>query len=183
MVDANSATLLAMLRSETARRLLSNDDRATAWLGRPLRHIELQTTDHAHLLDECITQKSRPLPRYASALAAHQHHSAAFGGYTSARRIHDLCSKTRCGMVWGMLESGIGRATTCALDAANFSAGDVTASNAIGRRHHRPEVTVRSGEHRGSALRHRVERGRRWSALTRNSRSETVTSGRYVFVQ
>jgi O-succinylbenzoate synthase len=53
------------------------------------------------------------------------------GGYTPARRIHDLCLSNQI-PVWcgGMLESGIGRAHNIALSTLeNFSLpGDVTAS-------------------------------------------------------
>ncbi len=68
------------------------------------------------------------------------------GGYSAARRIHDLCREKGV-PVWcgGMLESGIGRAHNIALSTlANFTLpGDVTAS----RRYWtediiEPEVTV-----------------------------------------
>jgi O-succinylbenzoate synthase len=53
------------------------------------------------------------------------------GGYTSARKIHDLCERNRI-PVWcgGMLESGIGRAHNIALSTLpNFALpGDVSAS-------------------------------------------------------
>ena len=63
------------------------------------------------------------------------------GGYTPARRIHDLCQKHQV-PVWcgGMLESGIGRAHNIALSTLpNFTLpGDVTASRTVlDRRHHR----------------------------------------------
>ena len=54
------------------------------------------------------------------------------GGYTSARKIHDLCERNRI-PVWcgGMLESGIGRAHNIALSTLpNFALpGDVSASS------------------------------------------------------
>jgi O-succinylbenzoate synthase len=68
------------------------------------------------------------------------------GGFTSARRIHDLCQQNDV-PVWcgGMLESGIGRAHNIALSTLpNFTLpGDITAS----RRYWNediiePEVTV-----------------------------------------
>jgi len=68
------------------------------------------------------------------------------GGFTAARRIHDLCQQNGI-PVWcgGMLESGIGRAHNIALSTlANFTLpGDVTASKRYWAEDIiEPEVTV-----------------------------------------
>lgn len=98
-------------------------------------------------LDECIRTEEQA--REAIELGACRIINIKLGrvgGYTAARRIHDLCQKHSV-PVWcgGMLESGIGRAHNIALSTlGNFTLpGDVTAS----RRYWQediiePEVTV-----------------------------------------
>jgi O-succinylbenzoate synthase len=111
-------------------------------------HAELQRTLNTPIcLDECIHSEEHA--RAAIALGACRILNVKLGrvgGYSAARRIHDLCREKRV-PVWcgGMLESGIGRAHNIALSTlANFSLpGDVTAS----RRYWtediiEPEVTV-----------------------------------------
>jgi O-succinylbenzoate synthase len=96
-------------------------------------HVELQRKlDTPICLDECIHTEEH-------ARAAIDLHACRIiniklgrvGGYTPARRIHDLCQAKQV-PVWcgGMLESGIGRAHNIALSTLeNFSLpGDVTAS-------------------------------------------------------
>jgi O-succinylbenzoate synthase len=111
-------------------------------------HAELQRMLNTPIcLDECIHSEEHS--RAAIALSACRIINIKLGrvgGYTSARRIHDLCREKGV-PVWcgGMLESGIGRAHNIALSTLpNFSLpGDVTAS----RRYWtediiEPEVTV-----------------------------------------
>ena len=111
-------------------------------------HAELQRKlDTPICLDECIHSEEHA--RAAIELGACRIINIKLGrvgGYTPARRIHDLC-RSRQIPVWcgGMLESGIGRAHNIALSTLeNFSLpGDVTAS----RRYWvedviEPEVTV-----------------------------------------
>jgi O-succinylbenzoate synthase len=96
-------------------------------------HIELQKNlDTPICLDECI--HTEELARAAVELGACKIINIKLGrvgGYTVARRIHDLCQQHGI-PVWcgGMLESGIGRAHNIALSTLpNFTLpGDVTAS-------------------------------------------------------
>jgi len=96
-------------------------------------HVELQRKLETPVcLDECIHSEEHA--RAAIELTACRIINIKLGrvgGYTPARRIHDLC-KSRQIPVWcgGMLESGIGRAHNIALSTLeNFSLpGDVTAS-------------------------------------------------------
>ncbi|HUC52643.1 MAG TPA: o-succinylbenzoate synthase [Candidatus Cybelea sp.] len=96
-------------------------------------HVELQKKlDTPICLDECIHTEEHA--RAAIELGAAKIINIKLGrvgGYTVARRIHDLCQQHGI-PVWcgGMLESGIGRAHNIALSTlANFSLpGDVTAS-------------------------------------------------------
>ncbi|HUE57363.1 MAG TPA: o-succinylbenzoate synthase [Candidatus Udaeobacter sp.] len=96
-------------------------------------HIELQKKmDTPICLDECIHTEEHA--RAAVELGACKIINIKLGrggGYTVARRIHDLCQKHGI-PVWcgGMLESGIGRAHNIALSTLpNFILpGDVTAS-------------------------------------------------------
>ncbi len=111
-------------------------------------HVELQKLLQTPIcLDECIHTEEQA--REALELGACRIVNIKLGrvgGYTVARRIHDLCQK-RGVPVWcgGMLESGIGRAHNIALSTLpNFSLpGDVSASR---RYWHEdivePEVTV-----------------------------------------
>jgi O-succinylbenzoate synthase len=96
-------------------------------------HVELQKKlDTPICLDECI--HTEELARAAVELGACKIINVKLGrvgGYTVARRIHDLCQRHDV-PVWcgGMLESGIGRAHNIALSTLpNFSLpGDVAAS-------------------------------------------------------
>jgi O-succinylbenzoate synthase len=96
-------------------------------------HVELQRKLETPIcLDECIHSEEHA--RAAVELGACRIINIKLGrvgGYTPARRIHDLC-RARQIPVWcgGMLESGIGRAHNIALSTLeNFSLpGDVTAS-------------------------------------------------------
>ena len=99
-------------------------------------HAELQRKlDTPICLDECIHTEEHA--RAAIALGACRIINIKLGrvgGYTPARRIHDLC-KSKQIPVWcgGMLESGIGRAHNIALSTLeNFSLpGDVTAGPTV----------------------------------------------------
>jgi O-succinylbenzoate synthase len=151
MVDANSA-----YRQEDAPLLQQLDAYFLMMIEQPLgwddiwSHAELQRKLQTSIcLDECIHGEEHA--RAAIALGACRIINVKLGrvgGYTIARRVHDLCQSKQV-PVWcgGMLESGIGRAHNIALSTlANFSLpGDVTAS----RRYWaedviEPEVTVTS---------------------------------------
>ncbi len=111
-------------------------------------HVELQKKlDTPICLDECIhTAEQAEAAIVLGACKIINIKLGRVGGYTVARRIHDLCRQNSI-PVWcgGMLESGIGRAHNIALSTLpNFSLpGDVTASR---RYWHEdiiePEVTV-----------------------------------------
>src|SRR6266436_6689200 len=97
-------------------------------------HVELQKKLETPIcLDECIhTEEQARAAVELGACKIINIKLGRVGGYTVARRIHDLCQ--RHGIpVWcgGMLESGIGRAHNIALSTLpNFTLpGDVTASN------------------------------------------------------
>ena len=149
MVDANSA-----YRLEDAPILRQLEAYYLMMIEQPLgwddlySHVELQRMLRTPIcLDECIHTEEHA--RAAIALGACgiiNIKLGRVGGYTPARKIHDLC-KSRSIPVWcgGMLESGIGRAHNIALSTLpNFTLpGDVTAS----RRYWTedvidPEVTV-----------------------------------------
>jgi O-succinylbenzoate synthase len=149
MVDANSA-----YRMEDWPLLKQLESFYLMMIEQPLgwddlyAHVELQKKlDTPICLDECIHSEQQA--RAAILLGACKIiniKTGRVGGYTVAKRIHDLCQQQ--GMpVWcgGMLESGIGRAHNIALSALpNFTLpGDVSAS----RRYWdediiEPEVTV-----------------------------------------
>jgi O-succinylbenzoate synthase len=149
MVDANSA-----YRSEDAPLLQGLEPYYLMMIEQPLgwddlySHVALQRLLQTPIcLDECIHSEEHA--RAAIDLGACRIINMKLGrvgGFTPARRIHDLC-RDRQIPVWcgGMLESGIGRAHNIALSTLeNFSLpGDVTAS----RRYWdediiEPEVTV-----------------------------------------
>jgi o-succinylbenzoate synthase len=149
MVDANSAYELSDLPL-----LQQLDAYYLMMIEQPLgwddiwSHAELQRKLKTPIcLDECIHSEEHA--RAAIALGACgiiNIKLGRVGGYSAARRIHDLCREKGI-PVWcgGMLESGIGRAHNIALSTlANFTLpGDVTAS----RRYWtedvvEPEVTV-----------------------------------------
>lgn len=96
-------------------------------------HAELQRKlDTPICLDECIHSEEHAQAAIAlGACRIINMKLGRVGGYTPARRIHDLC-KAKQIPVWcgGMLESGIGRAHNIALSTLeNFSLpGDVAAS-------------------------------------------------------
>jgi O-succinylbenzoate synthase len=134
MVDANSA-----YRLEDWPHLKRLEAYYLMMIEQPLgwddifSHVELQRRlDTPICLDECIHTEEHA--RAAIALGACRIINMKLGrvgGYTPAKRIHDLCQSKQI-PVWcgGMLESGIGRAHNIALSTLeNFSLpGDVTAS-------------------------------------------------------
>jgi O-succinylbenzoate synthase len=97
-------------------------------------HAELQRKlDTPICLDECIhTEEHARAAIELGACRIINIKLGRVGGYTPARRIHDLCESKQI-PVWcgGMLESGIGRAHNIALSTlSNFSLpGDVAASH------------------------------------------------------
>jgi O-succinylbenzoate synthase len=134
MVDANSAYTLA-----DAAHLKQLDEFYLIMIEQPLGHGDIYS--HSLLasqlqtpicLDECIETEADL--RAAIALKACQIVNIKLGrvgGYTLARRIHDLCRDSGI-PVWcgGMLESGVGRAHNIAMSTLkNFTLpGDVSAS-------------------------------------------------------
>lgn len=134
MVDANSA-----YRLEDLPLLKKLEDFYLMMIEQPLGwddlygHVELQRRLQTPIcLDECIHTEEQA--RAAIALGACRIINMKLGrvgGFTPARRIHDLCQQKGI-PVWcgGMLESGIGRAHNIALSTLpNFLLpGDVTAS-------------------------------------------------------
>jgi o-succinylbenzoate synthase len=151
MVDANSAYTLA-----DTNHLKHLDEFYLMMIEQPLgwddlfSHIELQNQLGTPIcLDECIhTEEHAAAAIRLGACRIINIKLGRVGGYTVARRIHDLCQRSSI-PVWcgGMLESGIGRAHNIALSILpNFTLpGDITAS----RRYWaediiEPEVTVSS---------------------------------------
>ena len=136
--------------AEAARRLLPDHDRAAARLGRHLfSHVELQRQLETPIcLDECIhTEEHARAAIELGACRIINIKLGRVGGYTPARRIHDLC-QSKAIPVWcgGMLESGIGRAHNIAMSTLeNFSLAGrrFRQPPLLGRRHHR----ARSGSH------------------------------------
>src|SRR3989441_6284899 len=96
-------------------------------------HVQLQKKLETPIcLDECIhTEEHARAAIELGACKIINIKLGRVGGYTPARRIHDLCQANAI-PVWcgGMLESGIGRAHNIALSSLqNFSLpGDVAAS-------------------------------------------------------
>jgi o-succinylbenzoate synthase len=134
MVDANSAYRLddwPLLRQLEGFYLMMIEQ-PLGW-DDLFSHVELQKKlDTPICLDECIHTFEQA--QAAIALRACKIINIKLGrvgGYTVARRIHDLCEQNGI-PVWcgGMLESGIGRAHNIALSTLpNFTLpGDVTAS-------------------------------------------------------
>jgi O-succinylbenzoate synthase len=149
MADANSAYTL-----EDAPRLKALDDFYLMMIEQPLAHDDI--IDHAVLqpqletpvcLDECI--RSAHHAGQAIRLKAGRVVNIKLGrvgGFTQAKRVHDLCEAASI-PVWcgGMLESGIGRAHNIALASLpNFRLpGDVSASKRYWKRDIiAPEVEV-----------------------------------------
>jgi o-succinylbenzoate synthase len=134
MVDANSA-----YRLEDWPQLKRLEAYYLMMIEQPLgwddifSHVELQRKlDTPICLDECIhTEEHARAAIELGACRIINMKLGRVGGYTPARRIHDLC-RSRQIPVWcgGMLESGIGRAHNMALSTLDgFSLpGDVTAS-------------------------------------------------------
>ena len=134
MVDANSAYTIA-----DAARLRELEAYYLMMIEQPLgwddiwSHAELQRQLMTPIcLDECIhTEEHAQAAIALGACRIINMKLGRVGGFTPARRIHDLCLE-RGIPVWcgGMLESGIGRAHNIALSTlADFALpGDVTAS-------------------------------------------------------
>jgi O-succinylbenzoate synthase len=134
MVDANSA-----YRLEDWPHLKRLEAYYLMMIEQPLgwddifSHVELQRKlDTPICLDECIhTLEHARAAIYLGACRIINMKLGRVGGYTPAKRIHNLCLARQI-PVWcgGMLESGIGRAHNIALSTLeNFSLpGDVTAS-------------------------------------------------------
>lgn len=134
MVDANSAYSLSDLQL-----LKQLDAFYLMMIEQPLgwddlyAHVELQKQLETPIcLDECIhTEEQAKAAIALGACRVINIKLGRVGGFTPARRIHDLCEKNGI-PVWcgGMLESGIGRAHNIALSTLpNFTLpGDVTAS-------------------------------------------------------
>jgi O-succinylbenzoate synthase len=148
MVDANSA-----YRAEDFPLLKELDAFYLMMIEQPLGwddlygHVSLQKLQTPICLDECIhTFEQAEAAIALGACKIINIKLGRVGGFTVARRIHDLCQRNGI-PVWcgGMLESGIGRAHNIALSTLpNFTLpGDVTASR---RYWHEdiiePEVTV-----------------------------------------
>ena len=149
MVDANSAYTLA---DESLLKKL--DDFYLMMIEQPLgwddlyAHVQLQNKLITPIcLDECVhTEEQARAAIRLGACRIINIKLGRVGGFTQARRIHDLCQQN--GMpVWcgGMLESGIGRAHNIALSTLpNFTLpGDVAASKRYWSQDViEPEVTV-----------------------------------------
>jgi len=134
MVDANSAYRLEdwKLLKELESFYLMMIEQPLGW-DDLFSHIELQKKLETPIcLDECIhTVEHAKAAIELGACRIINIKMGRVGGYTVAKRIHDLCQQNGV-PVWcgGMLESGIGRAHNIALSTlANFTLpGDVTAS-------------------------------------------------------
>jgi O-succinylbenzoate synthase len=134
MVDANSAYTLSdwPLLKQLEGFYLMMIEQPLGW-DDIYSHVELQKKlDTPICLDECIhTEEQARAAIELGACKIINIKLGRVGGYTVARRIHDLCQKHGV-PVWcgGMLESGIGRAHNIALSTLpNFTLpGDVTAS-------------------------------------------------------
>jgi O-succinylbenzoate synthase len=134
MVDANSAYTLEdwPLLKQLEGFYLMMIEQPLGW-DDLYGHVALQKKlDTPICLDECIhTEEQARAAVELSACKIINIKLGRVGGYTVARRIHDLCQQ-RAIPVWcgGMLESGIGRAHNIALSTLpNFTLpGDVSAS-------------------------------------------------------
>jgi len=149
MVDANSA-----YRMEDWPLLKQLESFYLMMIEQPLgwddlySHVELQKKLATPIcLDECIhTEEQARAAILLGACKIINIKLGRVGGYSVARRIHDLCQQHDV-PVWcgGMLESGIGRAHNIALSTLpNFTLpGDITASKRYwGEDIIEPEVTV-----------------------------------------
>jgi o-succinylbenzoate synthase len=134
MVDANSAYTLEdwPLLKQIEGFYLMMIEQPLGW-DDLYGHVELQKKlDTPICLDECIhTEEQARAAIELGACKIINIKLGRVGGYTAARRIHDLCQQHEI-PVWcgGMLESGIGRAHNIALSTLpNFILpGDVSAS-------------------------------------------------------
>jgi O-succinylbenzoate synthase len=134
MVDANSAYRLEdwKLLKELESFYLMMIEQPLGW-DDLFSHIELQKKLETPIcLDECIhTEEHAEAAIELGACRIINIKMGRVGGYTMAKRMHDLCQRNGV-PVWcgGMLESGIGRAHNIALSTLpNFTLpGDVTAS-------------------------------------------------------
>jgi O-succinylbenzoate synthase len=134
MVDANSAYTLAdvPLLKQLDELYLMMIEQPLGW-DDLFAHVELQKELATPIcLDECIhTEEQAVAAARLGACRIVNIKLGRVGGFTPARRIHDLCEANNI-PVWcgGMLESGIGRAHNIALSTLpNFTLpGDVTAS-------------------------------------------------------
>jgi O-succinylbenzoate synthase len=134
MVDANSAYTLAdlPLLKQLEAYYLMMIEQPLGW-DDLYGHIELQRKLSTPIcLDECIhTEEQAQAAIALGACKIINIKLGRVGGFTVAKRIHDLCQQNKI-PVWcgGMLESGIGRAHNIALSTLpNFTLpGDVTAS-------------------------------------------------------
>jgi o-succinylbenzoate synthase len=151
MVDANSAYTLEdlPLLKQLEGFYLMMIEQPLSW-DDLYSHAKLQRElDTPICLDECIhTEEQARAAIELGACKIINIKLGRVGGYTVARRIHDLCQKSGI-PVWcgGMLESGIGRAHNIALSTLqNFILpGDVTASKRYWAEDIiHPEITVSS---------------------------------------
>jgi o-succinylbenzoate synthase len=134
MVDANSAYRLEdwPLLKQLEEFFLMMIEQPLGW-DDLYGHVELQKRLETPIcLDECIHTEQQALAAITlGACRIINIKLGRVGGYTPARRIHDLCQRDGI-PVWcgGMLESGIGRAHNIALSTLpNFILpGDVSAS-------------------------------------------------------
>jgi o-succinylbenzoate synthase len=149
MVDANSAYTFAdtPLLKKLDQFYLMMIEQPLGW-DDLYAHVELQRELQTPIcLDECIhTEEQAQAAIELGACRIINIKLGRVGGYTVARKIHDLC-QINAVPVWcgGMLESGIGRAHNIALSTlANFTLpGDVTASKRYWTEDIiEPEVTV-----------------------------------------
>jgi o-succinylbenzoate synthase len=134
MVDANSAYRAEdwLLLKELERYYLMMIEQPLGW-DDLYGHVELQKKLETPIcLDECIhTEEQAKAAIELGACRIINIKMGRVGGYTVARRIHDLCRASGV-PVWcgGMLETGIGRAHNIAVSTLpNFTLpGDVAAS-------------------------------------------------------
>jgi O-succinylbenzoate synthase len=149
MVDANSAYTLAdeLLLNKLDEYYLMMVEQPLGW-DDLYSHVQLQNKLITPIcLDECIHTEEQALAAIRlGACRIINIKLGRVGGFTPARRIHDLCRQNSF-PVWcgGMLESGIGRAHNIALSTLpNFTLpGDVAASKRYWTEDIiEPEVTV-----------------------------------------
>ena len=134
MVDANSAYRLedAPLLKELDRFFLIMIEQPLGWDDIYSHSLLQKKLDTPICLDECIHSEEHAQAAIAlRACKIINMKLGRVGGYTVAKRIHDLCQASSI-PVWcgGMLESGIGRAHNIAMSTLpNFTLpGDVSAS-------------------------------------------------------